>query len=1691
MAKTNQRPAVLRDSWKKTNRPPSIERALKSLKLLAFTALGLLLMGCFIFLTFSPVLHPNTHVLLITGGQSQSHQLGPLNYSLDDLEQFSAIKPSVAIQSAELLENYIELKSAESVVEIKDQLDSIVLKSKDVLIIYVSAHCYVQDEKPYLCCDNFKIGPPNVGQILVDDFLDLVCKATTGTKLIILESGQHWPDARSGMVTNMLPSTLKSHINGRNKLWIMGACQDAQRSLYSMKDKHTNFGYFVAQGLQGAADFNQNQIINLQELYEYVHTNVRAASELNSRDPLQTPFLISGMEAQLSNDPILLSVTPLLDKNDNAKNQSSTKQTVATSEAVAASPAAQKPKSTPSEAKQPNPAKDTNPKDAPATSNDAAVSKKTESLLTINLKKSGESQKARSQIWGQTYQQSAKLLKQAWTLYFEFESSEFAYYRPLDYAPVAWRELGDLIMRYDRQIRQGREAIEARERLTEIIEALTALKNDSPIPDSANFGVIDRIVASQPPSLFRSNEIHSMGYWQQLESTGLAKPNTELSKKIAEFDLALKSETSELLIKWLNQHQDLAGLHDVWLANKLLAIPNLDWPTQSLCLSVTHLSEQTGTPYVSQFPSIRERLNLADRARIQAISLLQDQVESEWLPRAKAGLAESAKFYTQINNDIRVVNQAYHLRNDLVKRLIYLKRLGFINASGTNNTFYERVEKLVDAVSRLNSQLKPSNETDIPSLQWSIKNSANIYQSLCNLLFLNAAQTDAPFAIGQADFNTLLSAPIFKPETRSAILLQLNSRPNFKSIAPNGNVIPAANFKIDPNASSQLQYTLENKILNLRTILNDPRSDESDVNQKLKLSIEKAPIHPLKTDRLLAEIYQDMFKQIQQELKTQATNQQETHHTNQLREIWFNYQLVDHRDLPPPPKLINSMPVYRDAGFRSLELARSRMSTAIQNQTPADRQFLASIRNSYLLKMQQFENIGEMKFDELALIQFRGTQEANLTGGQSRQVNISYQLTTAEMENVSIYLDYNPKSITVKELNNLQSATDMADLRASKPTLFSPLDLAVGEAKKTSPGEKNTISLLLSPLVQGPDSKLIITAVVNGQAVRHVINATLSNQSDWQITLEPRDAEIAYTKANLIELLPLPNRKSDFEFFLKNKSGRTSKVKLTLIAPQNKLTASIPSGVISASKLQNFKDSIGAFITLHETPVWISAPSTTPLPIPMLPVKKKEGVAEPAKKPTTPESTNVRHGILAVLSDADTGNSQIWHLDFRPQKPMRFLNLSAGYNAARERVEIKVKSNAAELIPSDGHEIICEFLRPLPLRSQARLQGKITPQNPEINLYAEVTSSKGRFETVNVNVDNYPRAFTLEIPCWEDIQQIAPSRNTTDIEIKKPLRYQSFKAPTQSIPVEFKVDTPINAFDQPNSVVEIGIDANRDRVLNNGEKSVKFYSDRQAELAFLGLDEDGKIRIENQVGDFQINLNGTGYRNAKVNILGRIQTDSKIEWSNSVEIRLDSKPPEIKRSILDPGNLVARDSKFSVRVFAEDDEMSGVKAVTIQFANKDGELDKKLPTVVAKKQDDLSWLGEISLDDLPDGSNELLISATDGVGNQSQFSRQTFKVVTAKMMAEEKQRQRFNLQGRVYYQNAVRPGAKVQLIDEKGKTLVTTCNEEGTFEFQELPSGKYSLKARAVVRNTPRLFQNEVELGPDKPSIKSLVIDLD
>src|SRR5262249_45683204 len=100
----------------------------------------------------------------------------------------------------------------------------------------------------------------------------------------------------SGAISPEDTQNLNRTLSDLNKsLFSLTASRDRERSFESadLEGGHGVFTYYVVKGLQGAADTSQDGVVSADELAEYVHTNVREAtngqqnptSERGSFDP--------------------------------------------------------------------------------------------------------------------------------------------------------------------------------------------------------------------------------------------------------------------------------------------------------------------------------------------------------------------------------------------------------------------------------------------------------------------------------------------------------------------------------------------------------------------------------------------------------------------------------------------------------------------------------------------------------------------------------------------------------------------------------------------------------------------------------------------------------------------------------------------------------------------------------------------------------------------------------------------------------------------------------------------------------------------------------------------------------------------------------------------------------------------------------------------------------------------------------------------------------------------------------------------------------------------------------------------------------------------------------------------------------------------------------------------------------------
>ena len=331
--------------------------------------------------------------------------------------------------------------------------------------------------------------------------------------------------------------------------------------------------------------------------------------------------------------------------------------------------------------------------------------------------------------------------------------------------------------------------------------------------------------------------------------------------------------------------------------------------------------------------------------------------------------------------------------------------------------------------------------------------------------------------------------------------------------------------------------------------------------------------------------------------------------------------------------------------------------------------------------------------------------------------------------------------------------------------------------------------------------------------------------------------------------------------------------------------------------------------------------------------KAERGQHAEAKPPDATAAAPLQsldHGLLAVVTDLQTGLKTVHWLDVAPQRPRRYVHPQVSYNLDRGTVEILVRAADKSLMPAGSISVHAE-LSPRPREgAQSQLDGKLTAPNYEALLSAEITAEPGTPLTLWLTVDGYPRAFVYRMPAGVEAHNVLESTDLRSVRITSPPAGQAYKTPLDSIPVDCQVDAPPSgAFQDPDDVLQVGIDVDRSRDLRHGP-SVVLKNDRQVHVSLAAMAPGGVLTLATTVEDFHLTVPAPGLRNARADVLGRLYVAGKTGWSDPVEIILDGAPPRVERIELTPPIVVAGKSE-QLSIWATDEQLSGVAKVEAAF----------------------------------------------------------------------------------------------------------------------------------------------------------------
>jgi hypothetical protein len=469
--------------------------------------------------------------------------------------------------------------------------------------------------------------------------------------------------------------------------------------------------------------------------------------------------------------------------------------------------------------------------------------------------------------------------------------------------------------------------------------------------------------------------------------------------------------------------------------------------------------------------------------------------------------------------------------------------------------------------------------------------------------------------------------------------------------------------------------------------------------------------------------------------------------------------------------------------------------------------------------------------------------------------------------------------------------------------------------------------------------------------------------------------------------------------------------------------------------------------------------------------------------------------MVVVITDVESKQQTFRQLDIAPQRPQRYIKPQVRYRAARERIEIRVTAQDPALLPEGGVRIHGEVAESLPPEAERQLDAVLNSRQPVAEMFVEVPAAADEVVTLQLTVDDYPRALYYRVPVSGETSDIPEDLDLLSIRVSGLPDGTIYKPPKGTVPVQLAIDAPASALKNPPLRVEVGIDQNRDRELR-GDDTVLITNDRQVTAFLLGVGETGELQLKADVTDITVDVPATSFSGGRANVIAHAVLGDNDAWSQPVEIAIDGQPPRTSGIELRPSGSAVIGNPVQVSALADDFGLSGISKVEAAFdLDRSGKFGTGAPPAAGALRDDGRWTISVPTAGLASGSYNILVRATDKAGNEGQPARAPIRLVSAQdAEADANKSNAADITGVVMYGTDPQAGTVVNLSRDtgappqpkskgKGKKAKAppppplaqaTTDERGQFRFPKVAPGKYVVTAQGLIHNKNRTAEAPV-----------------
>lgn len=1717
MPSRSMRPATLRDSWRPKQEGSIQEWRGILLRRFAFLLTLLLVASGFTYLLFGPFYHPNVRFFYYTGGDYRAPFLSPVPFFRDEAVRFLSCDGYFDETEASL-----QFKEWTTPSDANSSFESLQQQSwrfHDLPIVYLSGKTTLLNKQPCLYTSNLVLRNPDDSAVPFEDIFGRLSQLPVERVLVFLDF-EYLISSDQNEISDFF-SALKNLLQQppHSKLWVIASHSPGERSHLSMHHRSSAFLQSAVDGLSGKGRIGNDKTVTFQELIQSV---IEATSELvksESKGQYQQTPLYLGPNSRLlaRSDWIVTSVPESTWQEKLASLKEEAKAAGAPDAATQAPSEVQKEQqkaqgwlSKLAEQKSQrvtervvdevsenisflppfigDPIKASlglNPPDSE--SPPAPPSSEENSSDTLRLPNGPDIRSLPDAM-----KDSLSLLKLAGEYCQYVERNESSRFRPWETIPVAWSyTLGKLRNAEDRlRLAATPDPNSLRAELVALIVSLHQLAVTGSAELEGNLKVWDE---QRPAPVSPSIPPVSLHLLQA--SMASKDKSKELQKWIDDYDYALSQESPEKLVEWLGTKAplDTSTIADFYYAKRFLIDEQVGWDASRRALRLWRRLDGMLADNASCNSEIRSSLESAFSDWLYGARTCLDRVQSNWARDASVRFDAAERKLDTTRAGIDEIHRAKRLWYRVNYEIEFWRDK--LQSQAERSDLERSIEQILPSILKyhreLTSLIVNLNDSSLERIQAAnlaldeqLENAETIWVSSATKL----ENSEFESAENEAwQINELLGWYFYSGEERDRLLkrwmvwlqspLQRESPESMVSLLP-----PSAHQPVAENWDRDIQewrngFRIDTSKWSLQSSLQELRQQEQAVRQ---IRVDTPEV--LNPRVLLESISRREWALL---LQNRRDCLRRALRDASPSELAFHLET----DLSLREKLLELTPMARVSSSQANSVTGqvvdrvSLESTQEEVVTLTLRNRSASAQDVWLIADTDSNIIGVTAVGGESIYSITDVQTKIISAREEFEKLLAAQLATASSLESEPYLTESRSQIRKLDEALLYPSDPTAS--SLRPSLILP------------PNESKSIDLRLNRTdVPNLNQKVVWKIVTRSQYSRLETLIRLPSANPIQLIAEVQSG-IARQSASGIDLDLFPNRPAIAKFGLRTQSAQTGKYQVRFYIPNSPISVLLPSGELSKdasdelrSRLPELKlwKEFGEFewsatnLTKWLLPEEKPPQSSTATEQPAVNASK----TDPANAPKLDTST---FGFVVEIQNRESGRTTWRSVSIRTRHPRSYVDVVSSYNSLNETAELILTSPNPALLPPGGIAVIGRVRENLPKGTEMKLSGTLLP-NSSLRLYCKVPVTSIRNLTIELDVEDYARAFIASIPCWRTYNN-APVRNEYPrLLFSNVLPETPLKPGIALTGVKLAVDAWNDSFLSEGDVLEVGWDEDLDREFEN-ESPLTFRSDRVWSVEAAPYTGQGTKLLSN-VRDFELTMPPPTAVNKRVNLLARIRRGGESAWSEPIPIVIDGDKPSIRGLEIRPATRVAQGSDLELRVATDDADLSGIASVQAIIDTR-GILDwqEAKGAVAGVRQQDQSWKVTLPTAEAPIGASTLVVAAIDRAGNVSELERRTIDIVSEEDWQKAIANRRREIIGLISYSERSVGNAKVTLAKENGEAVLTvSADDRGLYRIPAIPPGKYKLSAVAVIKNRPRRFEEDITVTGEAESAIRKEIEL-